>query len=441
MPQPIALRYGHGRITLDLPDSADVLVGPETPALPDPAAAVRDALASPIGSPALRALAEQRRPRSVVITISDITRPVPNELVVTALLDELNAAGVPDGAVTVLIATGMHRPSTPGERDTMLGKALQQRVRVVDHEAKKTPTHRRVSDDPPVSVNALYVDAELKIVTGLIEPHFMAGFSGGRKGVCPGIVDLHTVQRFHGVGLMGDPNTIEGRLDGNPCHEESVRVCEQVGIDFLVNVAITDEREPAGVYAGDWRQAFAAGCKDVARWTSASLDEPYDLVVTSAGGYPLDKNFYQTVKCMCTAMPALADDATLLVFSACEEVGEAEYVALFDRFGSDWRAFLDHIETSGQTDKDQWQYQMHTRVLERIGVDRLVLCNDGLDPDTQRRIATTPCPPPAGSPGADAVARGQAFIDAFAAARPDARIAVIPEGPYTMLDARVPAAV
>jgi len=438
MPQSIALRYGKGRITLNLPDSADVLAGPETPALPDPAAAVRDALANPIGSPPLRQLAEERKPNSVVITISDITRPVPNELIVTALLEQLNAAGVPDSAVTVLIATGMHRPSTPEERDIMLGKDLQQRVAVVDHEAKKRDTHTKVSDDPPVGVNSLYVDADLKIVTGLIEPHFMAGFSGGRKGVCPGIVDLDTVQRFHGVGVMGDPNSVEGRLDGNPCHEESVRVCEKVGIDFLVNVAITDEREPSGIYAGDWREAFFAGCRDVSDWTSAQLEEPYDLVVTSAGGFPLDKNFSQTVKCMCTAVPALGDDATLMVFSACEEIGEPEYVELFDRFGADWRAFLNHIETSGKTEKDQWEYQMQTRVLRRIGVERLVLCNDGLDRDTQRKIATTPCPGPI---EADAVARGQAFIDQYVATHPDARVAVIPEGPYTMLRAAVPAGI
>ncbi|MEM1209354.1 MAG: nickel-dependent lactate racemase [Planctomycetota bacterium] len=438
MPRPIDLRYGKGRITLQLPDSADVLIGPETPALPDPEAAVREALRSPIGSAPLRDIAEQRRPKSVVITISDITRPVPNELIVGEILAELNAAGVPDAAVTVLIATGMHRPSTPEERDIMLGQALQQRVAVVDHEAKDVASTTRVSDDPPVGVNSLYVEADLKIVTGLLEPHFMAGFSGGRKGVCPGIVDLDTVQRFHGVGVMGDPNSVEGRLDGNPCHEESMRVCGIVGIDFLVNVAITDEREPAGVYAGDWKQAFFAGCDDVANWTSATLDEPYDLVVTSAGGFPLDKNFYQTVKGMCTAMPALHDGSTLLMFSACEEIGEPEYVALFDKFGADWRAFLDHIETSGRTDKDQWEYQMQTRVLQRIGAERLILANDGLDFATQSRIATTPCP---GSPQEDAATRGQRFIDDYAAAHPQARIAVIPEGPYTMLRAMVPAAV
>ena len=310
----------------------------------------------------------------------------------------------------------------------MLGRGLQRRVEVIDHEAKKLETVTRVSDDPPVSVNSRFLEADLQVVTGLIEPHFMAGFSGGRKGVCPGLVDLHTVQRFHGYATMGDPNSVEGRLEGNPCHEEALRVARIVDPDFLVNVAITHDRRAAGIYAGDMEAAFAAGCEDVARWNSAEIEGPFDLVVTCAGGFPLDKNFYQTVKGLCTALPALHDGSTLLMLSACEEVGEDEYVQLFERFGPDWRAFLDHIETSGVTEKDQWEVQMQTRVLERIGVEGLILANDGLPPEVQRKIATTPAP---GS--GDAAERAQRVIDQYVEANPGARVAVIPEGPYTML--------
>ena len=428
-----SLRYGRSHATLDLPDHADVLRGPEIPALPDPEAAVRAALRDPIGCRPLRELVAEAKPETVAITVSDITRPVPNELLLEALLGELAAAGVPESAVVVIVATGMHRESTPEERRTMLGGSLPQRLEVVDHTAHRPETVRRVSEDPPVGVNARFLDADFRVVTGLIEPHFMAGFSGGRKGVCPGLVDLDTVQRFHGVGTMGDPNSVEGRLEGNPCHEIATRVAGLVAPEFLLNVAITHDRRAAGVYAGDLTAAFRAGCADVARWTSAPVEEPYGLVVTSAGGYPLDKNFYQTVKSMCTALPALGPGSTLLVLSACDEVGEPAFEALYDRFGPDWRAFLRHIETSGVTDKDQWEYQMQTRVLARVGVENLVLANDGLDAATQRRIATTPCPEPPGSPEADAVARAQAFVDAWVEANPGGRVAVIPEGPYTML--------
>ncbi len=435
MTQPVSLRYGTGHITLNLPDAADRLEGPAIPALPDAPVAVRQALAEPIGCAPLAERVRQRRPQSVAISISDITRPVPNQVILTALLEVLNAQGVRDEQCVIIVATGMHRPSTAEEIRIMLGDELPRRVEVIDHRADALDTVKKVSDDPPVSVNRRFLEADFQIVTGLIEPHFMAGFSGGRKGICPGLVDLATVSRFHGFGIMGDPNSVEGRLEGNPCHEESLRVARIVDPDFLVNVAITHDRRPAGFYAGDMEAAFDVGCRAVARWTSAPLDGTYDLVVTSAGGYPLDKNFYQTIKSMCTALPALHGESRLLVLSACEEVGEPAFVRLFDRFGSDWRAFLQHIETSGVTGKDQWQYQMMTRVLERIGRDRLLVAGDGLTSAAFDNLAVTPCPGPG-----DAAARAQAYLDDFATQHPGARLAVIPEGPYTML-AQVPAAV
>ena len=426
--KPISLRYGRGRMRLDLPESAHVLIGPQIPALANPEAAVRDALMNPVGSTPLRAIAEQKQPRSVVITISDITRPVPNRLLVASILDELNAVGIPDSACTILIATGMHQHSTKEERDILLGEELQNRVAVVDHESGRADTLVRITSDPPLSVNALYVNADLKIVTGLIEPHFMAGFSGGRKGVCPGLVDLATIQRFHGYATMADVNSVEGRLVGNPCHEIATTAALNVGVDFLVNVAITHERDLAGVYAGDLEAAFLAGCRDVAEWASATFDEPYDLVVTCAGGFPLDTSFYQTVKGMCTALPSLRPTGTLLTISACDRVGDAEYEAIYDQFESDWRGFLKHIGSRSETVKDQWGYQMQTRVLEYLGVERTILANDGLSIETQRKIAVTPAPGEG-----DARARAQRYINGYLKKHPDARVAVIPEGPYTML--------
>ncbi len=426
----VEVLYGTGRVTLQLPDGVEVLRGPEIPRAAAPARAVQDALAAPIGCAPLREVAARKRPASVCITMSDITRPVPNELLITAILAELNAVGVPDDACTVLIATGMHRPSTARERQIMLGDDLLRRVRVVDHEADRTDTHARVSDDPPVSVNRLYADADLKIVTGLIEPHFMAGYSGGRKGICPGLVDLETVQRFHGHRTMGDPAATEGRMDGNPCHEIGMQVAQQVGCDFLVNAAITHDRELAGVFAGDLVAAHEAGCAQVGAWTSAVVERPFDLVVTCAGGYPLDESYYQTVKGMVTALPALHERSQLLMCSACTEVGSEEFTALMQRYGSDYEAFLADIAASGRTEKDQWQFQMQTRVLQRIGQARLLLANDGLPLETQRGLGVTPV-----EGDGDVVARAQRHLDAFVAARPDARVAVVPEGPYTMLRA------
>jgi len=256
----------------------------------------------------------------------------------------------------------------------------------------------------------------------------MAGYTGGRKGICPGLVDLDTVQRFHGYKTMGHPGAVEGRLAGNPCHEIAIDVATQMGCDFLVNAAITDEREPAGVFAGDLIAAHEKGCEQVGTWTSATVEQPYDLVVQSAGGYPLDESFYQTVKGMVTALPALHEASTLLLCTACTEVGSPEYTELMRQHGGDYRAFLDSIRASDVTAKDQWEFQMQTRVLERIGVAGLVMVNDGLPPETQRQLAVTP------APGSGSVAkRAQQWIDDFVEAHPGARIAAIPEGPYTML--------
>jgi lactate racemase len=422
------LRYGRGRMAVRLPENAVVLKGPEIPAAPDAIAAVRAALEKPIESLPLAEIVRRKQPKTVAITISDITRPVPNEPIVTALLEVLNAHGVADSQVVVIIATGMHRPSTPAERVILLGESLLRRLEVIDHIADDAESLDQVSQQPPVSVNARFVRAELKIVTGLIEPHFMAGYSGGRKGVCPGLVDLRTVQRFHGYKTMSDPRSVEGNLNGNPCHDEALRVARLVGVDFLVNVAITHDRRLAEVYAGDMEGAHAVGCRQAAEWTMAKVAEPFDLVVTSAGGFPLDANFYQTVKCMVTALPALHAKSTLLVISACAEIGSPEYTQTKLKYRNDWRKFLSDIEMDPVTAKDQWQFQMHTRVLDRIGIERLRLANDGLSQEQQGLLCVSPIA------GAGAAAeRVQRFVDEYVAANPGARVAVIPEGPYTML--------
>lgn len=421
--------YGRGRVGVRLPAGARVLRGAaHIPALADPAGAVRAALQRPIAARGVGEIAREKRPRTVAITISDITRPVPNELIVTALLEELAAAGVRDEQCVVIVGTGMHRPSMPEEKREMLGDALLRRVEVIDHNADDAASLVRVSEEPPVSVIGRFVRADMRVVTGLIEPHFMAGFSGGRKGICPALVDLRTVQRFHGYGIMADPNSVEGRLEGNPCHEESLRVARIVGCDFLVNVAITHDRRPAAVFAGDMEAAHLAGCRQVAEWNTAEIDRPFDLVVTSSGGYPLDKNFYQSVKGMVTALPALHAGSILVVLSACSEIGSPEYAETMRRFGGDPAGFLAEIARRSEVVKDQWQYQMHCRVLSRIGRERLMLAGDGLPANVLSGLAVTPV----GGEG-DVAARVQRFVDGYLARHPSTRVAVIPDGPYTMV--------
>jgi lactate racemase len=425
----IHLAYGQSGLDIRVPDSAAVLTGRHLDPIAQPFAAVLKALTHPIGSAPLAELIDARRPGTVAITISDITRPVPNRLFLPPLLDYLNAGHIPDSRIVIIIGTGMHRPSTPQEREVLLGTDLLRRVEVIDHAPRDPEALMRVSDDPPVSINRRFAEADFRIVTGFIEPHFMAGFSGGRKGVCPALVDLATIQRFHGYSTLADPLADNGVLAGNPCHRIALEVANRVGVDFLLNVAITRDRQIAGIYAGHLEAAHAAGCREVAEWTLAEVGEPYDLVITSGGGYPLDSTVYQTVKGMCGALPALASHSTLLIASQCsEQLGSQPFTDMMVQYANDWRRFLADIAVSSETRLDQWELQMQARVLERIGIERLLVVSDGIPPHLQGCIAATPV-----LGGGTAQQRTQRVIDAFLAGKPDARVAVLPDGPYTML--------
>lgn len=429
----VPLLYGKSGCEVTVPDSAVVLEGQDVSPLANPAGRIADALAHPIGSQPLAKLLAVKRPRSVAITISDITRPVPNRVFLPPLLEVLNAAGIADERIVVIIGTGMHRPSTPEEREILLGADLLARLEVIDHTADRpetlVPVTQATAEHPPVSVNRRFAEADFRIVTGYIEPHFMAGFSGGRKGVCPALVDLATLQRFHGYRTLSDPLADNGVLEGNPCHAESLRVAKAVGVDFLLNVAITRAREVAGIYCGDLVEAHEAGCLQVSQWTSARVVEPLDLVVTNAGGFPLDQTFYQAVKGQVTALPALKEGGVLMQIAHCgEQLGSPAYTDLMLRWDNDWRGFLRHIAVSGRTDLDQWEFQMQCRVLQRVGIEGLRLVTDGIPADIQEHIGVTPILGP-GAPSQ----RLQRAVDDFVRARPDARVAVIPDGPYTML--------
>ncbi len=428
----VRMAYGTEGMALRVPADATVLTGRHPPAAEPVDDAIRAALADPVASPPLADLLTARRPRTVAITISDITRPVPNADFLPLLLETINRAGIADGDIVIIVGTGMHRPSTPAEHKKLVGPGVLGRVEVIDHRADDATTLTTVTDDPPVRVCRRFAEADFRIVTGFIEPHFMAGFSGGRKGVCPALVDLQTVQRFHGYATLADPAAREGNLAGNPCHAIALAVARTVGVDFLFNVAVTAEGRIAGIYCGDLEGAHAVGCEAVARWTTARADGPFDLVITSGGGAPLDATFYQTVKGMVTALPAVAEGSTLLQVSRCADgVGSRAYTDLMLRYAGDWRRFLADIAADAtRTALDQWEYQMQGRVLERIGPANLWFASDGIDAATQRHLAVTPL-----DGDGPAVARAQRAIDAYLAAHPHARVAVIPEGPYTMLRA------
>lgn len=426
----IALPHGKTHVALRLPPGAEVLEPGQAPPASVPQSALKGFLESPIGTPPLAELLRARRPKTVAITISDITRAVPNKVFLPVLLDVVEAAGVAPEKISMVIGTGMHRPSTEKEQEYLLGTEILGRYHVEDHRSEAPETLVRVSDEPYVAVNKRFAEADFKIVTGFIEPHFMAGYSGGRKGVCPALVDLATVQRFHGYETMANANSREGVLEGNPCHAISFEVARRVGVDFLFNVGINSDKEIVGVYCGGLQVAHAAGCAEVARWTSAEITGPYDVVVTHGGGYPLDQTFYQTVKAMCTALPALHEESTLIVVSSCaEELGSPEYTELMTKYAGRWKQFLADIAGHPEiTAKDQWELQLQCRVLERIGAERLLFISDDMDPALQRQANVTPI---LGDGSAEV--RLQQTVERLLSEGPGARVAVIPGGPYTTL--------
>src|SRR5208337_1025054 len=299
-PMRVELAYGRGLLPVEIPEQAcgevSILEKAEVTPLADPDHALRTALEAPIEARPLRALARGRR--DAVIIISDRTRPVPNALLLPPILDALREGGLPADRVTVQVATGLHRSCTPAELDEMLGAPLARSLRIVQHDARDRDSHQNLGTSRaglPVLIDRFFLERDLRIVTGLIEPHLMAGYSGGRKAVCPGLAAVETIRVAHGAAML------EGRIGpgivvGNPLHEALLEVVRKIGVDFLVNVALDRRRSVAGVFCGDLEAAHAEGMRFVEAESHVALDRAADLVIVSAGGDPLDATFYQAIK-------------------------------------------------------------------------------------------------------------------------------------------------
>jgi len=416
-------------IELAVPDDATVYASSFPPPLPCPADRIVEAVRRPIGSASLRDLLARRRPGNVVVVASDITRPIPYAQFLPQLLAELESAGVPREQILILIATGMHRPGTADERRQMFGPEVVRDYRIADHSADtdcdlvEIPGTSRAG--ARVRLNWHFVEAGFRLLTGLVEPHLMAGFSGGRKAVCPGLCALETVRMFHGYRFLADPRATNGVLAGNPCHEEALSIARLAGVDFSLNVTLNERREIVAVFAGDLEAAHEHACRFVDAHACPAVRQEADVVVTSAGGYPLDATFYQCVKGMISCLPAVRKGGVILLFGGCREgIGSPEYEELMRNHAGRWRAFLKEIEQTETVVRDQWQFQVQARALERVGQENLYFVTDGLP---QEQLDALSVHGVAASPGG-VEAKVQDLIDRFA---DDGRsLAVIPEGPY-----------
>lgn len=325
----VALLCGRDKIGLALPDRARVFDLPPAPALADPAGAVEQALASPIGSRPLKEIAAAKT--SACVVISDFTRPVPNRIILPPLLQTLEQAGIDRSAITILIATGMHRPNLDQELIDLVGEEIAAGYKCINHYCRDKSNYRRVAEieGAPIEINSHYLEADLKILTGLIEPHMYAGFSGGRKSILPGLSSYETMKFMHSFKVIDHPGAVNLELDGNPFHQYGLQVAELVGVDFIINCSVNRERRMTGVFAGHYDQAHRAGCAEVEKHTTFSLDAPADLVITSGGGFPLDATYYQVSKGLIAAADILKPGGTIVIAAECRErIGGQEFSEL-----------------------------------------------------------------------------------------------------------------
>jgi len=414
----IKLAYGSDGLVVDLPDSADVIYPHHVAGLSDEPGAIRQALRNPLGSAPLR----DRVPTegTIAVVFSDLTRPMPNRRVLPVLLAEL--AHIPDDHIVLINAVGTHRPSTREELVWMLGEEIVSRYRIEQHNSFDPAGLVRLGDTArgvPIWVNKTYVEAAFRIVTGFIEPHIFAGFSGGPKGVMPGIAGIETIMRNHAFDMLAQPTAIWGHTHDNPIWNELHEVASAARVDFLLNVSINRRKEITGVFAGDLDAAHEQGVVQVRRAAIVEVDEPYDVVVTTNTGYPLDLNLYQTGKGISAAQQITKKGGAIVVASECRDgvPDWGEYRAIVLEGGSP-EGIMRLVGQPGYRRHDQWQAQL--QAMSQLHARVYVHCA-GIADDELERMYFHPCHDVA------------ACVDALLAeAGPNARLCVLPEGPQTI---------
>lgn len=418
----IDLAYGKHGLQVEVPDRnlAKVLTFAAAQPVEKPAERIAEALASPIGSPSLVEIA--RGAKTACIVICDITRPVPNKILLPPVLRVLEAGGIQRGNITILIATGLHRPSTTAERELIIGKELLSQCTVVDHRAVAGEEQEFLGytkKQTPVYIDKRYVAADLKVTVGFIEPHLMAGFSGGRKMVAPGCAGEETIKVLHSPAFLDDEKCCEGSIEQNPLHRELLEIAQMAGHDFALDVSLDANRAITGVFAGHPEKAHAAGVTKVRSLVRSSIPAAADIVVTTSAGFPLDLTYYQAIKGMTAALPVLKHGGLLILAAECSEgLGGEQFSAMATRFRS--ADEFDNWIHANPVDIDQWQLQECVKAVRRGDV---ILVSDGIGREVKDKLfirwANTV---------EEAIAQGLQKLGAAAT------IAVIPKGPYTLVE-------
>ncbi len=383
----IPVEYGAEILKIRVPPDCAIIGMKEIPVLTDPQAAYQEALSQPIGCPPLAEIIRGKgKPAAelmAAVTVSDITRPVPyrgENGLLRPLLNRLEAAGISRKNIEIVIGNGMHRPSTAAERLEMFGEDIIRDYRMIDHDCEDTDSLAfigRSETGGNVFVNSAFFRADIRIATGLVESHFMAGLSGGRKAICPGLVDKRTIEKFHSPAFLESPFAQNLILQRNPCHEESLAIARTVGVDFIVNATLDRDMYLTGVFAGDLEAAHKAASDLIRDYVSVPVEREYDIILTH-GSY-VGRNHYQAVKAAHNALPAIRKGGVMIIATDnrdAEPIGGPEYKSLLHMLkiqGGDH--YMQMIEAPGwRFTKDQWEPEMWAKVFRKIDEERFFYC-------------------------------------------------------------------
>ncbi len=419
----IVMRYGKEGFPLDLPDDLDVTLirKKSMPVLENPREAVKKAFSNPVACKPLRD--EAKGCRSACILICDITRPVPNGLVLPPIVRELIEAGISPGSITVLVATGLHRPNEGEELREIVGDDwVLNTVRVANHFARNDEDHvflANTSEGIEVGIDRRFVEADLRVAVGLVEPHFMAGYSGGRKIVSPGIAHEKTIRTFHSARVLEHCRAVNCVLDGNPLHGAQLEIVRMIGKCLALNTVIDEERRLSFVNFGEIEASHLEAVAFVRPYAEVPMNQRFRTVVTTSAGYPLDKTYYQTVKGMVGALEILEPEGTLVTISMCSEgIGSKDYAESqrnLIRLGPE--KFLQGIMPKRYAAIDEWQSEMQVKAMKK---GKVCLYSEGLSKEQQSLTGVSVIDSPAAAVMESVKATG------------DRRVAVIPEGPYVI---------
>jgi nickel-dependent lactate racemase len=410
------LAYGKGILTIEVPDNAMVIEPRHLPGLQDERGAVLAALRKPVGTPPLRQMVKPSD--TVAIVISDLTRPTPNHKLVPWLLEELNH--VPKKNFVIINGLGSHRANTREELVSLLGQAVVDEIRIENHNAFEESGLVRVgrnSYGSDVWLNKTYVESSFKIVTGFIEPHFFAGFSGGPKGINPGVAGINTILDFHNAFMIGHPKTTWGILEGNVVQDAARQNCLMAKPNFMLNVTLNGEKEITGVFAGDVIEAHVIGCQFVKESAMYGVEEPFDIVVTTNSGYPLDQNLYQTIKGLSAGAEIVRRGGVILSASECCDgvPNHGNYAAILQMRDTP-QELLDMINEPSFRLFDQWEVQVQAII--QLKADCYLYSK--LDDETAKKAKINP------------IHNLQEKLLALLKQNPKARVAVLPYGPMTI---------